>query len=122
NLGACATGEIVYDLIHYMGIPITPRIAECLYTAILTGTGAFSFSNTNARTHTIAAELMDHGVQTRLIFEQLYQNHTPERLKFLGLGLSQLRFDCNQRLGWMTISNEMLRQNNIHYEEVEGFV
>jgi len=122
NIDACATAEIVYDLIKYLGIPITKRIAESVYTAMLSDTGAFSFTNTNARSHKIASELLSYDVAPRTIFEQLYQNHTPQRLKFLGTALSGLKFDCDQKLAWMTISHEMLQQNGLTYEDVEGFV
>ncbi|HTE45164.1 MAG TPA: DHH family phosphoesterase, partial [Gemmatimonadaceae bacterium] len=43
---ACATGELVYDLARTLGFEITPEIARALYTAILTDTGSFRFSNT----------------------------------------------------------------------------
>ena len=64
---------MIYHLALAAGATITPEMATCLYAAVLTDTGAFSFSNTNARTHTIAADLMSHGVPARIIHEQLVQ-------------------------------------------------
>jgi len=46
---ACATGELVFDFAHTLGLQITPEIATALYTAILTDTGGFRFSNTSPR-------------------------------------------------------------------------
>jgi Exopolyphosphatase-related proteins len=122
NTEACATAEIIYDLIHFLGISLDQRMAECLYTSMLSDTGSFTFSNTNARSHKIVAELLAQNVCPRVIFEQLYQNHTPERLKFLGNALSNLQFDCKQKLAWMTISREMLDRYGLKPEDVEGFV
>ncbi len=122
NVQACASAEIVYDLARFLSIVITPAIAEPLYTAILSDTGSFSFSNTSARSHQIAFELMDYGLPCRLIFENLYQNHSAERLKFMGKVLSTLRLDCDQKLAWITIPHQMLTENNIHPDDVEGFV
>jgi bifunctional oligoribonuclease and PAP phosphatase NrnA len=122
NTAACATAEIVYDLINILGVSLNQRMAECLYTSMLADTGSFTFSNTNARSHKIVAELLTHNVCPRTICEQLYQNHTPERLKFLGNALSNLQFDCNQKLAWMTISHEMLDRYGLKPEDVEGFV
>lgn len=122
NVDACATAEIVYDLINFLGIPLNQQMAECLYTSMLADTGSFSFSNTNARSHKIVAELLSHNVCPRSVFEQLYQNHTPERLKFLGNALSNLQFDCNQKLAWMSISRKMLDQFGLTSDDVEGFV
>ncbi len=46
---ACATGELVYDLACALDFEITPTIAQALYTAMLTDTGGFRFSNTTPR-------------------------------------------------------------------------
>jgi len=120
--GACASAEIVYDLIRYLNIPLNRRMAEFLYAAILADTGSFTFSNTNARTHRIAAELLTHNICSLSILEHLYQSHTTERLKFLGEALTHLQFDCDQKLAWMTISHAMLREHRLKPEDAEGFV
>ncbi|PWT91091.1 MAG: hypothetical protein C5B54_06010 [Acidobacteria bacterium] len=122
NTNACASAEIVYDLLNYMAIPINERIAECLYASILADTGSFSFSNTNARSHKIAAELLNKGVPHRQIHEKLFQNHGAKRLQFMGKVLSGLQFDCDQKLAWMTISHDFLQENGMTFEEAEGFV
>ena len=53
-----ACGEIVHALLTELGVTVTKRIAECLYTAISTDTGCFKFSNTSANTHRTAAALI----------------------------------------------------------------
>jgi phosphoesterase RecJ-like protein len=122
NVNACASAEIVYDLIKFLKIPLSKSIAERLYASILADTGAFTFSNTNARSHEIASELMSHGISSRNTYENLYQNYTPERLKFLGKSLSNLRFECNGKLAWMSISYNMLKENGLQQDDIEGFV
>jgi phosphoesterase RecJ-like protein len=122
NTDACATAEIVYDLLQKMDVSLNKRIAECLYTSMLADTGSFSFSNTSARCHRIAAELLSHNVAAREIFERLYQNHTPERLRFLGKALSDLRFDCGNKLAWMSINHQTLRENCMCVDDLEGYV
>jgi len=119
---ACASAEIVYDLIRYLNIPLNRRISECLYAAIVADTGSFTFSNTNATTHRIVSELLTHDICSRTILEHLYQNHTPKRLKFLGKALTELQFDYDERLAWMTISHQTLVENRLTPEDVEGFV
>lgn len=122
DTAACATAELVYDLITDLGIPMTRGIASALYTSILADTGSFSFSNTTSRSHQIACDLLSHGIHARSLYEKLYQNHTPKRLIFLGKALSNLKMDCLDRLAWITISNKMLRESGIHPDEVDGFV
>ena len=122
NIKACASAEIVYDLLRYLGIPLNRRIAECIYVSILADTGGFTFSNTNQRTLQIASELLEYEICPRTLHESLYQNQTPARLKFLGYVLSNLRFDCDQKLAWMTVSREMLQENRMTLDDLEGFV
>ena len=59
---ASATGEMVYKLIKAMGIPINKDIAACIYTAIITDTGGFRYSNTTPESHIISAVMIKHGI------------------------------------------------------------
>ena len=52
---AAATGVIVVDLLDALGWPITPEIATCLLTAVVTDTGRFQYANTTAPTLEVAA-------------------------------------------------------------------
>jgi bifunctional oligoribonuclease and PAP phosphatase NrnA len=122
NVNACASAEIVYDLLRYLNVPLSKRIAECIYISILADTGAFTFSNTKDRTHHIVADLLSYGICARTLYESLYQNHTPQRLKFLGKVLGSLQFDCDQRLAWTTVSYQMLQENQMTQDDLEGFV
>jgi phosphoesterase RecJ-like protein len=122
NVNACATAEIVYDLLHFLEIPITKRMAECIYVSILADTGAFTFSNTNARTHQIAAELLSHGICPRTLHENLYQNQTPARLRFLGKILDRLQFDCDHKLAWVSASQQLMAESGMSPDDLEGFV
>jgi bifunctional oligoribonuclease and PAP phosphatase NrnA len=117
---ACATAEIVYDLIRLLGVTVNRRIAECLYSAILTDTGAFSFSNTSVRSHQLAAEFLSTGIDSRKIYEQLYQNYSANRLRFSGQVLASLQFDCEEKLAWMTVTYQQLQENRIDPDDLEG--
>ncbi len=121
-LQACATAEIIYDLLKLCEIPLSRRIAECIYTSVLADTGAFTFTNTNARTHQIAGELLSFGICPRTLYENLYHNQTPERLRFFGKVLGEIQFDCNRKLAWMTVSHQMMVENGMTQDDLEGFV
>ena len=58
---SAACGEIVYDILRQL-TPLTPEMALPLYVAISTDTGCFVYSNTTPRSHRIAAQLMDCGI------------------------------------------------------------
>lgn len=55
---SAACGEIVFEIISYL-TALTREIALPLYVAVSTDCGGFQYGNTTARTHRIAAALMD---------------------------------------------------------------
>ncbi|HZJ58270.1 MAG TPA: DHH family phosphoesterase, partial [Clostridia bacterium] len=62
--GASATGEMIYELVELLIDSADKGIAEALYTAIVSDTGGFAFSNTTAKTHRTAANLIEWGAET----------------------------------------------------------
>lgn len=76
---SAACGEIVYDIITRL-TPVTPDIALPLYVAVSTDTGCFVYSNTTARTHRIAAALMDCGIDVAPVNKALFRTKSRTRL------------------------------------------
>ncbi len=118
---ACASGELVLDVINSLSVPLTPEIAEPLYASILTDTGAFRFPNTNAKTHLAAAQLISAGIDAAYIYEEIYERCSHGRVKILGETLCNLEYLHSGRLAWMMITQPMLRQTGVQTEEIEGF-
>lgn len=77
--GSAACGEIVYNIVTLM-TPLTPEIALPLYVAVSTDTGCFVYSNTTARTHRIAAALMDCGIDAAPVNKALFRTKSRTRL------------------------------------------
>jgi phosphoesterase RecJ-like protein len=100
---AAATGEMVFDLIRTLGYPLTPEIAQNLFTAIHTDTGSFRYSNTTPRTFRIAAELTAAGAEPALVSDRLYQHRSPDALATLGLVLRRVRVSEDGRIAWLTV-------------------
>ena len=61
DVDASCTAEIVYDLAGLLGVELTPEIANALYVALVTDTGKFMYENTDARSHRMAAGLIEAG-------------------------------------------------------------
>lgn len=119
---ACASGLLVLELLTFMNGTLTPEIAEPLYAAILTDTGAFRFPNTTAATHLAAARLLSAGVCPHRVYEHIYERCSPARLHLLGLVLCNLQYLHCGRLAWAVITQDMLRQTGVEQEETDGFV
>jgi phosphoesterase RecJ-like protein len=115
---ACAVAEMIYELAMLAGVRITPEMATCLYTAVLTDTGSFCYEGTTAHTFELAAELVRHGARSAAIAKDVYFSHPTSKMMLLGAALSNLRRDG--RIAWMWVTHEdMLRAYAVE-EDCEG--
>jgi bifunctional oligoribonuclease and PAP phosphatase NrnA len=94
---ASCTAEIVWDLMHGLGIEPTVNIAEALYVGLITDTGRFMYENTGPRAHEMAADLIEHGVDVHEIYRRVYEGVPYGKLALLARGLAKVhRFDGGQ--------------------------
>jgi bifunctional oligoribonuclease and PAP phosphatase NrnA len=94
---ASCTAEIVWDLMHDLGVRPAPAVAEALYVGLITDTGRFMYENTGPRAHEMAAELIEAGVDVQAVYRQLYEELPTAKVALLALALSQMqRFDSGE--------------------------
>ena len=87
---ASSTGEIIYKLLREGDIEISDRIAMLLYTAILSDTGGFRYSNTSPYTMGVAAELLEHNFDHSEIYRKIFETERREILKFKGVVMENI--------------------------------
>ena len=91
---ASCTAEIVWDLMHGLGVTPTVNIAEALYVGLITDTGRFMYENTGPRAHQMAADLIEHGVDVHEIYRRVYEGVPYGKLALLARGLAKVhRYD-----------------------------
>ena len=122
DTSACATGELVYDLACELGLEITPRVARSLYTAILTDTGGFRFSNTSPRALAVAAKLLAAGVDPEEMYQRIYASAPVGRVRLLAEVLSTLGVDPEAGLAWLTMNADALERHSVRSEDLDGIV
>lgn len=117
---AVATAEMVYRLAREAGVPISPEIATCLYTAVLTDTGSFMFEGTNEHTFGLARELVLAGADPARCARSVYFGHSTAKMRLLGAALSNLRREGP--LAWIWITREQMERCEAREEDCEGLV
>ena len=120
----CSTCQMVYHFIEQIGLhdQITPQIATCLYTGIMTDTGSFRYRSTTSLTHRVIADLIDKGADNTNIHENIYDTNTFSRLQLLGVALKNLTVVEGLRTAYITLSQEELDRHNFKKGDTEGFV
>ncbi|MBP5232217.1 MAG: bifunctional oligoribonuclease/PAP phosphatase NrnA [Planctomycetes bacterium] len=101
-----STGEMVYFLTRHLGVPLTMELAEPLWTAIVTDTGNFCFSNTLPQTLRVAAELLAAGVDCNRAYRKLRENKKLKDVFLMRRALERLELCAEGRLGIITLRRE----------------
>lgn len=118
--GACATAEMIYRLVKQSGARLTPEIATCLYTAVLTDTGSFGYVGVNAETFELAAELVRAGAEPARIAQSVYFSAPTSKMRLLGAALSNLHREGP--LTWMFVTRRDMERAGAIEEDAEGIV
>jgi phosphoesterase RecJ-like protein len=119
---ASAVGEMIYNLCKATGVRVTKEISECVYTALITDTGSFHYSNTTERTFKVASELVRTGVKPAKTAEAVFASYAWSRIQLMGAVLSTARRDESGRVACMRQSLEMQQQAQASDEDADGFV
>jgi bifunctional oligoribonuclease and PAP phosphatase NrnA len=119
-----STCEMVYKFIDKLRAnkKITPEIATCLYTGIMTDTGSFRFSSTSSDTHRVIADLIDKGARNDQIHNNIYDTNSENKLQLLGTALQNLKVNKVLRTAYISLSQEELDRHNFQKGDTEGFV
>lgn len=117
---ASATCELIYEVIVAMGVEITTTIANCLYTGVSTDTGCFKFANTTARTHRVAARLIDLGAEINFLNDLLFENKTKKRIAVEQLALSTLEYHFDGQCALICLTKDQLAEIGADETDLEG--
>jgi phosphoesterase RecJ-like protein len=114
------TAEMIFRLAGEAGVKITPEVATCLYTAVLTDTGSFCFHGTTERTFALAQELVRCGADPVRIAHNVYFSTQLSKMRLLGAALNGLQREGS--LAWMHVDRETMERCRASDEDCEGLV
>ncbi|MDQ6806393.1 MAG: DHH family phosphoesterase [Actinomycetota bacterium] len=119
---ASCTAEIVWDLMHELGVEFAITIVEALYVGLVTDTGRFMYENTGSRAHVMAAELIEAGIDVHEIYRRVYEGVPYGKLALLARGLASVeRFD-DGRLTLSRLTTEDFTQSAAEESYSEGVI
>ena len=85
-----ATGQILYQLITGLGLPLPAESRDAIYVATSTDTGSFQYPSTTAKTYEMAADLIHRGLDVGKINSDTYDNHPYRRVELMRALLNTL--------------------------------
>ena len=117
--GAAAAAELLYEVICAMGVELTPHIANCLYTGLSTDTGCFKFSSTTARTHIVAAKLMEAGARVEELNTLLFDTKPRERMEAERIARNHLEYHLDGRCALIYLTRDEIEQSKVDPADLE---
>lgn len=114
---ASATGEVIYEIAKELGWVISKESAICLYTAILTDTGGFRFSNTSPKTMQYAGELLNFGVSPSDIFQKCYESQSKDMVLFQSYCVNKAQFIDNDKIAYTVVYKKDLEKFNYNGDD-----
>lgn len=122
DLSAAACGEMVFDLVGELGVPLTVEIATHVYVAILTDTGSFHYSSITPRTFDICRQCMEAGVSPPQVARNIFDSNNLGRLKLFGAVLSRMQLDDSGQIATVFVDRRLAHECGGTYDDTEGLI
>ena len=117
-----STGELIFRLLKIAHWPITPRIADCLFTAVSTDTGSFQYPTARPGTFHVGGELVTRGADLAKISGEVYESFPLSRARLLKHVYSRFKLTHNDRIAWFWLKKEHLARTGAESNDTEGLI
>jgi phosphoesterase RecJ-like protein len=119
---AAACGEMVFDIVRRLGVPLSREVAVHVYVAILTDTGSFHYSSISPRTFDICRQCLEAGVDPVSVARSVFDSNNIGRLRLFGAVLGSVELEANGRLAVIYLDRAMARAAGGTYDDTEGLI
>ena len=120
--GAAAAGVIVCEFARYLGVPLTPSVAQCLFCAVATDTGRFQYQNANSEAFDIASELVAAGADPSEVSLRVYQSDRIDYLHLEARVMSRVRTFEDGRIAYSYATMSDLEATGVDTSECDGLI
>jgi len=117
-----STGELIHRLLKTARWPITPRIADLLFTAVSTDTGSFQYPNTRPRSFHVGADLVTRGANLSKICDEVYQSFPLSRARLLKHVYSKFKLSHNDRIAYLWLKKADFTRTGAESDDTEGLI
>jgi phosphoesterase RecJ-like protein len=122
DTSAAATGLLVRRIASALDIPLDAAAARGIYTCLVTDTGWFKYSNTDAETLRAAAEMVELGVVPSEVHAALVQRRSPSHPRFVASLLSGITYHEAGRVAIYCEAADLPRDGEVDSDEVLDIV
>ena len=117
-----SSGELIFRLLKWARWPLTPAIADCLFTAVSTDTGSFQYPNTRPATYHVGGELVSRGADLATISKEVYESYPLSRVRLLQHVYNRFKLIDNNRIAYFWLKKEDYKRAGAVTDESEGLI
>lgn len=119
---AAATVMLVAEFLRRIGQPLDRDLAACLYTGLVTDTGRFQYSSTDAAAMELGGQLLATGIEHEELSRRIYERHPLGYLHLLSTVTGRATLDEAAGLVHAYVTQEDLRADDLEMEHAEPLV
>ena len=117
-----SSGELIFRILKAANWPITPAIADCLFTAVSTDTGSFQYSSTRPGTFSVAGELVKRGANLAKISDEVYESFPLSRVRLLQHVYNKFQLTHNNQIAWFRLKQADFIRTGADKDDSEGLI
>lgn len=122
DIECASTGEMAYKLIKNLKIELDREIATALYTSITFDTQLYRYIRSSPTSHLIAAELIEHHIDTEEVHRHLFGNHTRNKVSFLAMALGQIEYSADDHIALLKINDQDMKKYQLEMDESRDII
>ena len=115
-----AAAQLMYSVVVAMDVEIDVKIANCLYTGLMTDTGCFKFSATTAETHIVGAELLKAGAEHNFISERFFMSRSKKTIELEKYALNTMEYFFDDRCALIVLTKDILDKVQAQPSDIDG--
>ncbi len=119
---ASSVCELILNIAIEMDYAIDYDFAFYIYIGIVTDTNKFQEQNTSARSHRIAAELIEKLISPVKIASLIYGDKEISTINLFSRAIGTLKLSSSGKVGYITITPKMLSDTGTLDENTEGII
>jgi phosphoesterase RecJ-like protein len=117
-----ATGQILYQLIVALDLPLPAESRDAIYVAVSTDTGSFQYPSTTAKTYDLAADLIRRGLDVGKINSDTYDNHPYRRVELMRALLNTLELSADGMVAYWEMRDQTRIDLALTPDDSEGLI
>ncbi|WP_272700631.1 DHH family phosphoesterase [Desulfovibrio sp. Fe33] len=117
-----SVGNMIALLAEALDVPLTGPLAECVYLAVATDTGFFTYGNTTPESLELAAQMLRSGLDIALMNERITKQWSENRMKLWTEAMSAMELFRDKQICATVITKNMFERTGTTNADTENLI